>query len=42
VERLIESGLTASDVMTPAESVSIMRTLDDVRARIGLVYPQER
>jgi predicted dehydrogenase len=42
VERLIESGLTASDVMTPEESVSIMRTLDDVRARTGLVYPQER
>jgi predicted dehydrogenase len=41
-ERLIEAGLIASDVMPPAESVSIMRTLDAVRARIGLVYPQER
>ncbi|MHA7987349.1 Gfo/Idh/MocA family protein [Rathayibacter sp. CAU 1779] len=42
VERLIESGLTASSVMPPAESIAIMRTLDDVRERIGLVYPQER
>ncbi|MGA0568987.1 Gfo/Idh/MocA family protein [Rathayibacter sp. KR2-224] len=41
-ERLIEAGLIASDVMPPAESVSIMRTLDAVRERIGLVYPQER
>ncbi|QDZ16363.1 Gfo/Idh/MocA family protein [Humibacter ginsenosidimutans] len=42
IERLIEEGLTASDIMPPEESVSIMRTLDDIRARIGLVYPQER
>jgi hypothetical protein len=28
--------------MPPAESVSIMRTMDAVRERIGLVYPQER
>ncbi len=41
-ERLIESGRTASDIMPPAESVSIMRTLDEIRAAIGLVYPQER
>lgn len=41
-ERLIEAGLIASDIMPPAESVSIMRTLDTVRERIGLVYPDER
>jgi predicted dehydrogenase len=41
-ERLIEAGLIASEVMPPAESVAIMRTLDRVRSRIGLVYPQER
>lgn len=41
-ERLIEAGQIASDIMSPRESVAIMRTLDDVRSRIGLVYPQER
>jgi predicted dehydrogenase len=40
-ERLIDAGLTASSIMPPEESVSIMRTLDAVRSRIGLVYPQE-
>jgi predicted dehydrogenase len=41
-ERLIDTGLIASPVMPPEESVSVMRTLDQVRSRIGLVYPQER
>ncbi|GAB3795773.1 Gfo/Idh/MocA family oxidoreductase [Humibacter antri] len=41
-ERLIAEGRIASDIMSPRESVSIMRTLDAVRAQIGLVYPQER
>jgi len=41
-ERLIEAGLIASEIMPPEESVSIMRTMDVVRERIGLVYPQER
>jgi len=41
-ERLIEAGETESPIMPQAESVSIMRTIDAVRERIGLVYPQER
>ncbi|GAB3384614.1 Gfo/Idh/MocA family oxidoreductase [Humibacter soli] len=41
-ERLIEAGLIASEIMPPEESVSIMRTMDVVRERIGLVYPHER
>ena len=41
MERLIRSGATASDVMSPAESVAIMRTLDTIRSQIGLKYPGE-
>ncbi|WP_308467985.1 Gfo/Idh/MocA family protein [Rathayibacter soli] len=40
-ERLIAQGLTASPLMRPDESVSIMRTLDEIRSQIGLVYPGE-
>ena len=40
-ERLIAEGKVASDIMSPAESVAIMKTLDAVRAEIGLVYPGE-
>ena len=41
VERLLESGESASPLMTPADSVAVMATLDAVRARIGLRYPDE-
>ncbi|MDE2305325.1 MAG: gfo/Idh/MocA family oxidoreductase, partial [Gammaproteobacteria bacterium] len=41
VERLIRSGNIAGDVMPPDESLAIMRTLDAIRARIGLRYPAE-
>ncbi len=40
-EHLIASGLTASTIMPPAQSVEIMATLDEVRAQIGLKYPGE-
>lgn len=40
-ERLIAAGSTASEILSPAESVSIMETLDEVRRQIGLVYPGE-
>jgi predicted dehydrogenase len=40
-ERLIAAGLTAGDILPPAQSVAIMRTLDEVRRQIGLVYPGE-
>ncbi|HEY5223651.1 MAG TPA: Gfo/Idh/MocA family oxidoreductase [Microbacteriaceae bacterium] len=40
-ERLIGRGLTVSPLMRPDESVSIMRTLDEIRSQIGLVYPGE-
>lgn len=39
LERLAEAGLTAGEIMPPTESVVIMRTLDAIRAQIGVVYP---
>jgi len=41
IERLIAAGLTAGELMPPAESVAIMRTLDTIRGQIGLRYPDE-
>ena len=40
-ERLIALGMTAGEIMPPAQSVEIMQTLDEVRAQIGLKYPSE-
>lgn len=40
-ERCIQGGLTSSELLPPAESVAIMGTLDEVRAQIGLRYPDE-
>ncbi|MCK6067679.1 MULTISPECIES: Gfo/Idh/MocA family protein [Microbacterium] len=41
VEELVASGRLSGDVLPLAESVEIMRTLDRVRAEIGLRYPGE-
>jgi predicted dehydrogenase len=41
LERLVGAGVTAGAIMPPAESVTIMRTLDAIRAQIGVVYPGE-
>jgi len=41
VERLIGAGLTASPLMAPSSSVEVMATMDTVRERIGLRYPEE-
>ncbi|MCT9820647.1 Gfo/Idh/MocA family oxidoreductase [Microbacterium sp. W1N] len=40
-EKLIAAGRTDSDLLPIAESVAIMRLLDEVRAQIGVVYPGE-
>ena len=40
-ERLIAAGLTTGTILPAAETVAIMATLDEVRAQIGLRYPQE-
>ena len=41
VEQLIRAGSTSSLLMPASESVSIMATMDAVRAAIGLRYPWE-
>jgi predicted dehydrogenase len=40
-ERLVTEGRTASDILPPQETVAIMATLDEIRAQIGLRYPDE-
>jgi predicted dehydrogenase len=40
-ERLIRAGECASPLMTPDQSVSVMATLDAVRAGLGVRYPDE-
>ncbi|MCS5723735.1 Gfo/Idh/MocA family oxidoreductase [Herbiconiux sp. CPCC 203407] len=41
LERMIRAGERESPVLPHAETLAIMRTLDDIRARIGLRYPGE-
>jgi predicted dehydrogenase len=41
IERLITSGLLAGKILPPSQSIEIMRTLDEIRAQIGLKYPTE-
>ena len=41
IERRIRDGVTAGTVLTPAESVGIMESLDEIRQQIGLAYPGE-
>ncbi len=38
-EQLIRAGRTTSDLLPFDESVAIMRTLDDIRAQVGVIYP---
>ena len=41
VERLIKSGKLTSEILPSSETIAIMRTLDAIRAQIGLRYPSE-
>ncbi len=41
-EAFIAAGRTDSDLLPFAESVAIMAALDDIRAQVGVVYPQEQ
>ncbi len=40
-EAMLAQGATSSPLMTPTASVEVMATLDAVRDRIGLRYPEE-
>lgn len=41
-EHLLREGHTDSDLLPFDESITIMATLDDIRAQLGVVYPKER
>ena len=41
VARCVREGLAESPLMTLDETLAIMRTMDEVRRQIGLVYPGE-
>ncbi len=40
-ERLVSESIFAGDILPIAESVAIMGTLDEIRAQIGVRYPNE-
>lgn len=40
-ERLVRGGSLEGDILPIAETVAIMGTLDEIRAQIGVRYPQE-
>ena len=42
VHRCLDSGLSESPTMPLAESIGISRTLDAIRAPLGIVYPDEQ
>jgi predicted dehydrogenase len=39
LERIVASGKLEGDILPPAQTVSIMATLDEIRHQIGLSYP---
>lgn len=41
VARCVAAGLTESPRLTWENTLAVMRTMDEVRAQIGLVYPGE-
>ena len=41
LERLVDEGKVAGEILSPAESVAIMACLDAIREQIGLRYPTE-
>lgn len=41
LERLVRKGRTASERMPPEGTLAVMKTLDRIRERIGVRYPQE-
>jgi predicted dehydrogenase len=41
LERLVAEGPSGGDLLPPAQSVSVIETLDEIRRQIGLVYPTE-
>ena len=42
VQRCLHEGKKESAFMTQAETLTIMKTLDEVRRQVGVVYPEEK
>jgi hypothetical protein len=42
VQRCLSQGKRESQHMTHAETLTIMRTLDEIRKQVGVVYPEEK
>ena len=42
VQRCLHSGLLQSELMPWDETLTIMRTLDEIRRQLGVVYPEEK
>jgi len=41
VHRCLRAGALTSDLVPPQQTISLMRQMDDVRAQIGVTYPQK-
>ena len=41
LERLVGSGATSGEMLPTAETVAVMRTMDEIRRQIGLDYPAD-
>ena len=42
VQKCLSEGKTESEHMTWAETLTIMKTLDEIRKQVGVVYPEEK
>ena len=42
VQRCLHEGKTESPHMTHAETLTVMKTLDEIRRQVGVVYPEEK
>lgn len=41
VERLLAAGERVSPLMAPEDSIAVMATMDEIRAQLGIRYPEE-
>ena len=42
VQRCLQNNQTESEFMKWDETLTIMRTLDEIRKQVGVVYPEEK
>ena len=41
MERCVREGLVESPLRSHADTVDVMRWMDDIRRRVGVVYPED-